>query len=121
MRIDGPRARLTAAAAQGIGMALHELATNAAKYGALSNGDGQVQISWAVSDAARPMFSMSWLEDGGPKVAASIRKGFGQIVIGRMAAAAVDGRAESVFRETGVLWSLCAPSENALMPTKVGI
>ena len=121
VRIEGPSARLTAAAAQGIGMALHELATNAAKYGALSNGDGQVRVAWAVTAAARPMFSMSWLEDGGPKVAAPTRKGFGQIVIGRMAAAAVDGSAESVFRETGLRWSLTTPSENALVPAEAGI
>ena len=112
--IAGPRARLTMTAAQGIGMALHELATNAAKYGALSNLDGRVRIAWQVTAAAKPAFSMSWLEDGGPKVAAPTRKGFGQIVIGRMAEAAVDGVAEIVFREKGLSWSLSAPVENTL-------
>jgi PAS domain S-box-containing protein len=112
--IEGPRVRLTMAAAQGIGMALHELATNAAKYGALSNLEGQVRITWQVTSAAKPAFSMAWLEDGGPKVAAPTRKGFGQIVIGRMAEAAVDGVAEIVFREKGLSWSLSAPVENTL-------
>ena len=116
--IDGPpELTLNMAAAQGIGMALHELATNAAKYGALSNHDGQVRIGWEITTGAQPAFSISWLEDGGPKVAAPTRKGFGQIVIGRMAEAAVDGRAEIVFRESGLSWKLCGPAEHALMST----
>jgi PAS domain S-box-containing protein len=119
--IAGPRARLTMTAAQGIGMALHELATNAAKYGALSNLDGQVRIAWNVTAAAKPAFSMSWLEDGGPKVAAPTRKGFGQTVIGRMAEAAVDGSAEIIFRETGFSWHLSAPVENALATSEEGL
>jgi PAS domain S-box-containing protein len=118
--IAGPPARLTMTAAQGIGMALHELATNAAKYGALSNLDGQVRIAWQVTAAAQPAFSMSWREEGGPRVAAPTRRGFGQIVIGRMAEAAVEGRADIVFRETGLSWNLSAPVENALASAEVG-
>ncbi len=119
--IEGPRALLTTAAAQGIGMALHELATNAAKYGALSNLKGQVRIGWQISTTARPAFSMSWLEDGGPKVIAPIRKGFGQIVIGRMAQAAIKGVAEITFRESGLAWHLTAPVENALALSEMGL
>lgn len=112
--IEGPRAQLTAAAAQGIGMALHELATNAVKHGALSNLAGKVRIAWYVSTAAKPVFSMSWREDGGPQVAAPTQMGFGRIVIGRMAEAAVAGVAEIDFRESGLSWNLSAPVENAL-------
>lgn len=112
--IDGPRARLTPGAAQGIGMALHELATNAAKYGALSNLDGQVRIAWRVTADAEPEFSMTWIEDGGPRVTAPTRKGFGQVVIGRMAEAAVQGVAEINFRDRGLSWKLSAPAGNAL-------
>jgi two-component sensor histidine kinase len=118
--IDGPRARLTTAAAQGIGMALHELATNAAKYGALSNLKGEVRIAWRVTGAKSPEFSMSWMEDGGPKVTAPTRQGFGQIVIGRMARAAVKGAAEISFRENGVAWNLSALVENALASIETG-
>jgi two-component sensor histidine kinase len=118
--IEGPRVLLTMAAAQGIGMALHELATNAAKYGALSNLEGQVRITWQITSVPKAAFSMSWLEVGGPKVAAPTRKGFGQIVIGRMAEAAVDGTAEIVFREKGLSWSLSAPVENTLASSDVG-
>jgi PAS domain S-box-containing protein len=119
--IEGPRARLTTAAAQGIGMALHELATNAAKYGALSNAKGEVRIAWQITNSTSPAFSMSWLEDGGPKVVTPIRKGFGQIVIGRMAQAAVKGVAEIAFRECGVAWYLSAPVENTLALNEIGI
>jgi PAS domain S-box-containing protein len=112
--IDGPHTNLTPAAAQGIGMALHELATNAAKYGALSNGEGRVRISWHVDMAGQPAFSMSWLEEGGPKVSPPGRKGFGQVVIGRMAEAAVNGTAEIDYRESGLSWKLSAPFAGAL-------
>ena len=116
--IDGPRLQLTLAAAQGIGMALHELTTNAAKYGALSNENGQVRIAWqAVATAAGPTFWMSWVENGGPTVVPPTRKGFGQIVIGPMAQAAVDGIVEIVFGECGLSWTLTAPVENALAST----
>lgn len=108
---SGPPALLTAAATQGIGMALHELATNAAKYGALSNEEGRVRVSWQV-DAGE--FAMSWLEEGGPKVAAPSRKGFGQIVLGRLAEGATGGTAEINFRESGVCWTLSAPVEKTL-------
>jgi len=119
--IQGPRARLTMAAAQGIGMALHELATNAAKYGALSNLQGQVRIAWRIIAATKPAFSISWLEDGGPKVGTPTRKGFGQIVIGRMAEAAVEGSTEIIFREKGLSWTLSAPVENVLASAILGI
>jgi PAS domain S-box-containing protein len=112
--LDGPPARLTPAAAQGIGMALHELATNAGKYGALSSGGGRVHISWHFDMADDPMLLMSWLEEGGPTVALPTRKGFGQMVIGRMVEAAVDGAAEIDYRESGFSWRLRAPLAGTL-------
>ncbi|HVB80000.1 MAG TPA: PAS domain S-box protein [Candidatus Binataceae bacterium] len=110
----GPCAKLTADAAQGIGMALHELATNAAKYGALSNSEGRVRITWQVTADAKPRFLMSWLEYGGPKVAAPTRTGFGQIVIGRMAEAAVQGVAKLDYEATGVSWNLSTSLDGVL-------
>lgn len=112
--IDGPPARLTPVAAQGIGMALHELATNAAKYGALSNLDGTVRIGWLIEHTSKPSFLMSWEEDGGPKVTVPTREGFGSIVVRRMAAAAINGLAEMTYRENGVAWNLTGPAESAL-------
>jgi PAS domain S-box-containing protein len=112
--LTGPAAQLTADAAQGIGMALHELATNAAKYGALSNSEGRICIDWQISTGTKPKFSMSWLERGGPKVSAPSRSGFGQIVIGRMAEAAVQGVAKLDYEETGLSWNLSTALENVL-------
>src|SRR5262249_51209899 len=79
---DGPRLRLKASSAQAIGLALHELATNAGKYGALSTDTGRVDICW---DAGGGAFTMSWTESGGPSVSAPERRGFGSIVMGVMA------------------------------------
>ena len=107
--LDGPPARLTVAAAQGIGMALHELATNAAKYGALSNTEGIVRLSWRMSLGVDPAFGVEWAEESGPPVVAPTRTGFGQVVIGRMAETSVDGTAQTDFRESGLLWRLEAP------------
>jgi two-component sensor histidine kinase len=118
--IEGPRVRLTMAAAQGIGMALHELATNAAKYGALSDLKGKVRIGWQITPAAMPAFSMSWVEHGGPMVTAPVRKGFGQIVIGRMAQSAINGTAEIKFQESGLAWHLSAAAKNVLALTEIG-
>jgi two-component sensor histidine kinase len=118
--LDGPVAELTPDAAQGIGMALHELGTNAAKYGALSNETGAVLISWKVTKGANPKFSITWLERGGPKVQPPTRSGFGQTLIGRMAQAAVQGTAEINFAETGVSWNLNAPAANVLTKSSLG-
>ena len=112
--LEGPPMCLSPAAAQGIGMALHELATNAAKYGALSNSEGRVHITWQVAAAQDPTFTMQWLEEGGPTVAAPSHHGYGQIVIGSMAEAAVDGTAEIDYRESGLSWKLSAPVADAL-------
>ena len=112
--LRGGPAHLTPAAAQGLGMALHELATNAAKYGALSNASGRVKINWRVVAQDIPEFSISWIEEGGPAVTVPTRSGFGQLVIGRMAEAAVSGTAEIDYRESGFFWKLTGPVANTL-------
>jgi PAS domain S-box-containing protein len=112
--LAGPTLRLIPDAAQGIGMALHELATNAAKYGALSNSEGTVRVTWQITADVPPRFVMSWLEDGGPKVVAPARGGFGQVVIGRLAEASVQGVAEIEYGDAGLSWNLSAPLRNVL-------
>src|SRR5262249_52752651 len=71
--LRGPRLRLRASSAQAIGLALHELATNAGKYGALSSGRGRVDVSWATDGDT---FSMDWTERDGPPVSEPERRGF---------------------------------------------
>ena len=112
--IDGPPARLTPVAAQGIGMALHELATNASKYGALSNAQGRVRISWHITEAKQPRFTMNWVEADGPRVTTTTRQGFGQKVIGPMVEAAVNGNTETNYSEGGFSWKLNAPVTDTL-------
>jgi two-component sensor histidine kinase len=72
--VCGPKLRLNTACAQAIGLALHQLATNAAKYGALSTARGRVDISWGVAEQT---FTISWTERDGPPVSAAKRRGFG--------------------------------------------
>ena len=85
IKLEGPHVRLTSAAAQSLGMALHELATNAGKYGALSNDTGQVDIRWNIrQEEGTNRFEISWTESGGPPVIAPDRRGFGSTVIERM-------------------------------------
>jgi PAS domain S-box-containing protein len=108
--LAGPDLLLSPTAAQGIGMALHELATNAAKYGALSNAAGRVRIDWSVTASGKtPTFTIRWHEAGGPKVAMPKRVGFGQQVTVAMMETAVSGKVEVEYRETGVRWKLAAP------------
>jgi PAS domain S-box-containing protein len=79
VRINGPQVLLEPNAAQSIAVALHELATNAAKYGALSSADGHVDLTWTHSVDGR--LDVCWAESGGPTVQAPTRRGFGTLVI----------------------------------------
>jgi two-component sensor histidine kinase len=79
----GPPVALGPAAALSLGMIFHELATNAAKYGAVSAPEGRVMVDWAVSDQTRPVLSLSWREIDGPPAVEPVRKGFGSRLIER--------------------------------------
>ncbi len=105
IRANGPRIDLTAAAAQTIGMALHELATNAAKYGALSNDTGTVSIDWVIEPAAGA-FTMTWAERGGPPPAPPTDKGFGSTVTGRMVELGLEAKVTADFATDGLVWSM---------------
>lgn len=112
--IDGSAARLTAAAAQALGMALHELATNAAKYGSLSANEGRVRISWNISKQKEPLFTMQWIEECGPPVSVPAQKGFGSLVMGPIVESALGGKVEIDFLESGLSWKLSALVASAL-------
>ncbi len=105
--INGPSLILTAQAAQNFALALHELATNAAKYGALSTQDGQVRISWSVSEpGARGCFTFRWEEQGGPAVILPSTKGFGRVVLEQVMAEFFDPPPRIEFSPTGVSYGL---------------
>jgi PAS domain S-box-containing protein len=111
--VNGPTLYLNAAAAQAIGLALHELATNAAKYGALSTATGRVDIRWGVIDD--DTFNMSWSEREGPPVSPPERRGFGTTVMEAMAESSVNGKVELDYASSGVTWRLTCPAANALV------
>jgi PAS domain S-box-containing protein len=109
--IHGPKLRLNATAAQAIGLALHELATNAGKYGALSLDAGRVDVGWQFDG---DIFAMSWTERNGPPVSPPERRGFGSTVIASMAKRTVDGEVELDYAPSGLTWRLTCPAANAL-------
>ena len=111
--VHGPNLRLNAAAAQATGLALHELATNAGKYGALSTDRGRVDVSWGTHGDT---FTMSWSEREGPPVSAPKRRGFGTMVIEGMAKQSVDGAVELNYAPSGLTWRLNCRAANALEP-----
>jgi PAS domain S-box-containing protein len=109
--MDGPKLRLNPASAQAIGLALHELATNAAKYGALSTDRGHVDIRWGTDGET---FTMGWTEREGPPVSAPQKRGFGTIVMKAMAERSVDGTVDLGYARSGVRWRLTCPAARAL-------
>jgi two-component sensor histidine kinase len=92
-------------------MALHELCTNAVKYGALSNEVGTVVVSWTIATAegGERRLLLSWTEQGGPPVAPPQRRGFGSRMIERGLAAELGGTVELQFRPEGVCCLVDAP------------
>jgi PAS domain S-box-containing protein len=111
--VHGPKLRLKAASAQAIGLALHELATNAGKYGALSTDAGRVDVRWGTDGDT---FSMSWTERDGPPVSVPKRRGFGTMVMEAMTERSVAGTVDLDYAPLGVTWRLTCPAANALEP-----
>ncbi len=114
INFDGPKLLLNAAAAQAIGLALQELATNAGNYGALSTETGRVDVRWQLEDDT---FVMDWIERGGPPVQSPERRGFGTTVVESMAKRAVGGEVEVDYAPSGFGWHLTCPAANALEAT----
>lgn len=108
-RFEGPPVRVSSRAAVALALGLHELATNAVKYGALSVRSGCVRIRWAVTAVPPAEFVLHWREEGGPAVAPPQRKGFGTVVIQDVLAAELQGRVRLIHAEEGVICDLTAP------------
>ena len=101
--LDGPALSISAQQALGLSLAVHELATNAVKYGALSNDAGQVAISWGNDDAA---FRFEWRESGGPAVKKPAQSGFGSRLTGRIVPSYFSGKARTQYDPSGVQFTL---------------
>jgi two-component sensor histidine kinase len=108
--IEGPPILLKPEAAQGLGLAVHELATNAAKYGGLSRLSGRVNITWRRLPASEGHgIEMIWEERGGPGVTAPEQRGFGSLVIERHLARSLDSEVELEFAPAGVRCRINVP------------
>lgn len=110
-KFDGPELRLRPAVALALAMALHELATNAVKYGALSNKRGKVSIEWTVTREPQAGFRLRWLEQGGPPAHAPARRGFGSRLIEYGLARDLGGTVDLSFKPAGVECTIEAPIE----------
>jgi PAS domain S-box-containing protein len=112
---DGPPLYVAPDAAQTLGLALHELATNASKYGALSVSGGSVAVQWKIEPGSgAPRFRMSWRERGGPSVETPARSGFGRMLIERLTAEKLDATVLLTFDRQGVVWTLDAAARDVL-------
>ncbi len=114
--IEGPALLLRPEAARIIGMAIHELATNACKHGALSVDNGKVRLSWeAAGPASDGQFRMCWEETGGPTFKPGGTSGFGRTLLTDMAAYQLGADVSLDGRHDGLVWRLTAPTENVLL------
>jgi two-component system CheB/CheR fusion protein len=103
VRVEGPDIQLTPKAALAIGFAVHELATNAAKYGALSAAGGDVDITWSVDgEAGARRLMLDWRERGGPMVVEPTRKGFGTRLIEQQIGHGLGGEVDIAFVPDGL-------------------
>jgi PAS domain S-box-containing protein len=112
-KIEGPNIVLTAAATQSLAMVLHELVTNAAKYGALSAPDGQVSVSWErfSGEGEPPKLIMIWRETGGPLAAAPRESGFGTNLIRDLVPHELGGTVDLSFGAEGLCCTIEVPIE----------
>jgi PAS domain S-box-containing protein len=106
--LAGPDMRVQPKSAIALSMAVHELCTNAIKYGALSADGGHVDIEWQVQ---ADRFRLRWQERGGPPVVPPLRQGFGSVMIERALAAQLNGEVEIAYETTGVVCTIDAPIE----------
>jgi two-component sensor histidine kinase len=95
---------LTIEATQALGLALHELATNAMKYGAWSAPNGQVTFAWEFQKDGT--LRLSWVERGGPVVSPPTRRGFGHVVIENLVSQSLGGEVSMDFDPSGLTWVL---------------
>jgi PAS domain S-box-containing protein len=114
-RISGPNIMLTVATTQVVAMVIHELVTNAAKYGALSTPGGQVSVSWNTppNGGGTANLAMEWREIGGPRVTVPTQSGFGNSLISEIVPHELGGTAEHVFNSDGVYCRIGFPLEPA--------
>ena len=108
--VEGPDFALRPKAALALGLAFHELATNAAKYGALSTREGRIRVTWDIPNASAPgALRLKWAETGGPPVTNIAHKGFGSVLIERGLALELDAKVELDFDPGGLVCTVEVP------------
>jgi two-component sensor histidine kinase len=112
---SGPPVELGARAAMSLGLVVHELATNAAKYGALSVADGEVRIGWQV-EQENSRCRLSWVESGGPPARAPVKMGYGTELIRSATTYSLGGQVEQRYAEAGLETEIVIPIGNASRP-----
>lgn len=113
LRMSGPDVPLSPRLAVVLSMIVHEIATNAAKYGALSNDTGKIALDWEVmTENAKPKLRLIWTESGGPHVTAPVQRGFGSRLIERSARDQLGGEATVDFLPHGVVYTVSCTLEN---------
>ncbi len=112
--LNGPAVALNPAAALSLGMIFHELATNAAKYGALSVAGGRVMVDWSVANQTSRRLTMSWRELDGPPVTAPDRRGFGSRLIERNVRHDLAGEVELSYAPDGFVAEISIPLDRGL-------
>lgn len=113
-RVSGGPVQIPPSQALTLNLIVHELATNACKYGALSRPDGRVEISWSVGQSdEKPCAHFEWKETGGPPVTPPKSRGFGATLIERAIAYEFDGESRLDFQPDGLVCRLCLPLEPA--------
>ncbi len=114
MTVSGPDVMLSAAATQAVAMVLHELVTNAAKYGALSNPNGRISVHWdPPADGGSATLSIAWRETGGPPIAASTQSGYGTSLIRDLIPHELGGTVDLVMAPDGVRCTIVIPLDRA--------
>jgi two-component sensor histidine kinase len=114
--LSGPPLRLQPAAALSLGLAVHELATNAVKYGALSTEQGRVRIAWLIDAAVHDgLFRLHWREQGGPPVVEPTRAGFGSRLIRGALGGEMQGRVRMAFAPEGLDCHIEAPMQSVIV------
>ncbi len=114
-RCSGPSVKLEPQAAVGLSLVLHELGTNASKYGSLSAATGHVNLSWKTEDGGNAL-KLRWQEANGPKVTEPSRRGFGTFII-EQSLSGLDGGAELRFEPTGLVCEMRLPIRRAKPPS----
>ncbi|KAA2234744.1 PAS domain-containing sensor histidine kinase [Salinarimonas soli] len=116
--LDGPPVQLSSELALALGMAAHELTTNAAKYGALSLPDGCIQVRWSVVREQDAWLTLEWVEQDGPPVEEPTRKGFGSVLLERVLGRQVSGEVKVEFAPDGLRVRVRAPLTSSHEPSE---